>query len=605
MIGKEHKLEEQQLSIEKYYPQLSSENAPKRTSETMASRKDSPEAEQSKEQKKRDLSPEDTRENISTEVDADVMEFIHSHHREDLEQKLSGFKAELEWSLESNTATIWKKANSGYVKKWANNCQTVCHEFLDRFEKFSVPVENVAAAVIKNALPRLIKDLPVGKALCKQNTSKLGVDVVCLESEKEMLSGTVSGFWETVKKEEIRKTYKKNTEKVTRERLLLLEHIGFVEEMQTKHSELKIILDKEKCELYFEGPREEFSDSRIRYFHIMNTITDQETYPLQSSTINGNFVRTEPVKMYFKEKLAREKINALFFVEDNVVKIVAANPTEFGKAKECLRKSMSHDSVSVQTQDAFIFKSEKCQNLFTNLQKEGLLKIRTETAKNSVELYGMIEAVASAKSEIESFIEIERIRGECRQISKGLVRFLSDHFSENLKGVEMKLKQSHVCVQIDKAKGAITMSGTQEGLRKCNEQLDRLFATIVKDSEEFSSPGLVKLLLGENGRRNVKLIEMEKKVVIEMSKRAKDGVISTRQDEVDCFEKEERCVMEEKKKYREETRQESLDSQTVESVYDLCNFTTAEGVKVSWKYGNIAKEKVRTESGVVPIANNL
>ena len=580
------------MSVEKYYPQISPQKITNSSSGTTPASNGSTETEKVSKQEKRDISPE--RPNVSTEVDVDIMQFImSSRHYQELEERLSGLKAEIEWSPGSNTARIWKKANSGYVKKWSNSCQTAVSEFLDRFEKWSIPLDSLVAPAIKDALHRLTEKLPEGKALCQQNEAKKEIEVVCLESDKEVVSKSVKEFLKIIEKEEIRKTYKKETVRnISNEHVQLLDQIGFVEEMKSKHSELEIILDKEKRELYFEGPREQFTDSKIRYFHVMNAITE-EIFTLPSIIV-GNIVTNEPGRKHFEAKLAREKINAKFFKEKgNAIKIVATNSTACQKAKECLNEGIKQDRVSFQTHDAFIFESEKWMKLSKDLQEEQLLEICTEKSMNSVVLHGITEALVGAKKQIEDFIDKERIRSQSQSISIGLMRFLNDHFSEKLKGIEKRLKIGHVFLQIDQAKQAVVMTGTQEGLKNCRKCIQDLFASVVEESKEYSSPGLAELLLGEKGLRNIKLIEMENKVTIELRKRVNDGVIETRQDEIDRIERDEKHMMEERKRSREEARQKSVDDQATGCIYDLCNFTTAEGLKVSWKYGNIGKEKVR------------
>ena len=234
MIGKEHTLEGQQLSIEKYYPQLSSENAP--TSEAMASS-------YSKKQEKRDVSPEyypqnssnlqsmsvisltditpsfnETRQSTrpviqdqeipditvdremaSIDVDADIMQFImDGAYAVDLQRIVEEqLKAEIEWEPGNETVTIVKKVKSGYIKKWKERCRDAVSTFLDQFENISIQLSSVAgASVINDALPRLEERLPKKKALCKGDEVKENVIIVCHESDRDNVKTIVENFLE-------------------------------------------------------------------------------------------------------------------------------------------------------------------------------------------------------------------------------------------------------------------------------------------------------------------------------------------------------------------------------------------------------------------------
>ena len=90
--------------------------------------------------------------------------------------------------------------------------------------------------------------------------------------------------------------------------------------------------------------------------------------------------------------------------------------------------------------------------------------------------------------------------------------------------------------------------------------------------EEFLSPGACKLLLGENGKEYLKMIEMEQKV---------DIVV-------------ERCVKQpiEAPPLPPRSRTRLASTLPKKRIYNQCKFTTKDGVQVSWKYGSIEKEAV-------------
>ena len=197
MVQKEHVLESQKLTVKKYFPQIDAENINARSCATSLKREETEDEGSSA-------------QHTSVEVDDDIMEFVtNGVHFQELKGKLDELYAKSEWNLGSNRATIRRKADSSYVKNWVNVCTTVFVEFLDRFNKSSLSLEKSIQNVVSVALPRLAELVSPEKAFWKQIAEKLVV--VCLKEETATVLQSVREFVERIKKEEIFKTYKKET----------------------------------------------------------------------------------------------------------------------------------------------------------------------------------------------------------------------------------------------------------------------------------------------------------------------------------------------------------------------------------------------------------
>ena len=197
MVQKEHVLESQKLAVKKYFPQIDAENINARSCATSLRREETEDEGSSA-------------QHTSVEVDDDIMEFVtNGVHFQELKGKLDELYAKIEWNLGSNRATIRRKADSSYVKDWVDVCTTVFVEFLDRFNKSSLSLEKSIQNVVSVALPRLAELVSPEKAFWKQIAEKLVV--VCLKEETATVLQSVREFVERIKKEEIFKTYKKET----------------------------------------------------------------------------------------------------------------------------------------------------------------------------------------------------------------------------------------------------------------------------------------------------------------------------------------------------------------------------------------------------------
>ena len=94
--------------------------------------------------------------------------------------------------------------------------------------------------------------------------------IVSLSSAVKGHEGKLKSQLEEIYQEETRKTYlKKKVPNVPEERLIMLMKISFVEKLQERNKELKIKLDTEGEEIYFEGPQLRFKEATMKFYKQM------------------------------------------------------------------------------------------------------------------------------------------------------------------------------------------------------------------------------------------------------------------------------------------------------------------------------------------------
>lgn len=577
------------MQVEKYYPQISSN---RQSMSTISLTNITPSFDETRqptqrviqdEQEMPDITPD--REMISIDVDADIMQFItEGAHAVELERILAEqLKAEIEWELGNKTVTIVKKVKSGYVKKWKERCRDAVSTFLDQFENISMPLSSVVVVgVIDTALPRLEERLPKKKALCKNDEDKGNLVVVCHESDRDSVKTIVENFLEIVEKEEVRKTYKKDKIKgISKKRMEFLRHIRFVEEMKGESAELEVDMDFKKQKIRLVGPNDQVLSFKMEYFRLMEEITEQ-SFVLPANVFSIFTTRAD----YFQQKLAIDNITAMFFpVEGNAIGIVAKSFSDCQEAEKCLWGSIKQETFTLEIENAFIFKSKKCMGFVKELEERQFVNINIDESGSSVVLNGVIEDVVSAKREMDELIEKERIRSKNFTIPQGHASLLKRFRDKYLKDIEEAMEVHHVSIAI--RQDCVEIKGTHEGLLKSTKLFCELRDTIAAQKETFSKPGLGELIRGENGQRNLRMIEVEKEIVIEL---CKDGNHGVQKDEIQdsISPSDERAPLEvvAPSHVIPPFRSRHPD-------YDVCEFRTKEGLNVSWSYGNLELVKVR------------
>ena len=591
MVEKKHVLESQKLTVKKHFPHIDAKNI-NVLSCGVSFQKEEEEKEESSAHHhvkpvKRLCTP--------AEVDDDIMQFImNGVHFQELEGELDELHAEIEWNSGSNMVTIMKKADSSYVKRWAIRCKTVFVEFLNRFNKSCISLEESIHNAISVELPRLAEMVSPEKALWKQIEQKQELAVVSLQEETTAVLQSVREFVERIKKEEIRRTYKKETVRnINHGHLLFLKHIGFVEKMKEKYTELEVMLDVEKSELYFEGPRDQFVHAKFKYFQTIGTISEKI---LDLPSYIANILSTSPGNKYVDELLSQKKISAIFVIEENsAIKIVADTPQECGRAVNCLCDSIREAKVQFPSGHDFIFERERWKQISENLKSQQLIRLSVNHMTNSIVLQGATCNVKKSEKELKEYIESQIIKEKLQVVSNGVARFFKSNLSKEINGIQAQLKNDQVAIEVNVKKltqSFISLRGTESGLDRCDVSISKLRRMVIEKKKDLSSPGLIQLLFSETGQPYLKVIEMKNNVVIEMKRELRKSVKETSQTEVKTLRDE--LVKEKMKRLSlaDDRSKFAIETKTTESTYDLCNFTTNEGLRISWKYGNIANETV-------------
>ena len=520
------------------------------------------------------------RQCLSTKVDEDIMAvFMRGYSSLVFKAKLDELETEIEWNRGSSTVTMWRQSYSTSGNAWSKECRKVLSEFMSRYEKVTVQ-KSVDSAVIKK-LPQLEEKMPQGKLLVKSQGDVLALLLVCLKSDTEPLLDTLLKSVRAIEKEEDRKRNLLEVVKldsICREHMILLKQTGFNKELVVKYPKLKVTLDLEKNGLRFEGPSICVGEAiNAKYKRFISRITEG-LVTLPSSVI-GSFISRRPVQKYLRKKLAKDKISAVFFHErEEVVKIVAVDSSEYSRAKVCLSQAVMKAKVPLLPENYSILQNEKWTRLFLKLKKRELLQVCVDMWLSSFILYGVSEVVLDAKKEIRDLIETERVQKICKKISKDMARFLKNHMSEEFKDIEKQLKSKSVFVQIDQGTGVVHIKGKREGIQSCMELLSKLCSSVATKKVEFCSPGASQLISGENGQRLVKMLTVEKKLMVKTIIRKKQISNETGDDpvEISSIQKPVELTIRSKKNSK------------------LADSRQKEGIKLSLKYGNIADEKVRT-----------
>ena len=445
-------------------------------------------------------------------------------------------------------------------------------------QKFSTSLGTLSPTALDKALPELKETLVKEKAFCYTDETQKALIVMCLHGrENRNLLKKIAKFLNSMKENEIRKTYKTKTIKgIDEKQMKLLGQVGFVKSIRNKHAKLiDIKIDMIHGELCLVGPDELVSDA----LSIYSAITEKTiafSRPDFASFITSN----ELWKELLNQKLKDEGINGTISFDkanNNLVTLSAANAADCNRIESLVYESIQKKTLQFSKEESIAVESENFKNLSAKLKKETRIEIQVHLSKSIIELSGTPEIIANTEKEIKHFLEKEMIYSHSKNFSSGAIKLLAGHLSLKVKEIEESLKQGNVSILISEEIERVKMEGTKEGLVECDKLLTELLSTIIERKKEFSSPNLCKLFMGDDGQEQLKVIGIEKKVNISVENCAASQ---------ETYEKSKAAF---RNPSPRRSKRFSINPGRDE-------FTTKEGVKVSMKDDYIEKaEKVGFE----------
>ncbi len=266
------------------------------------------------------------------------------------------------------------------------------------------------------------------------------------------------------------------------------------------------------------------------------------------------------------------------------VKVVARSPQECNEVKNVLCKNVRNATITLPSKSEHIFASKQWYEISKTIESESLVDYQinfVNDTRRDIKLCGNTHLVEKYIKIVRDFVNSQKIECHAIPLLPGIARYMKEKLSKEIARIESDLREEQVKIDILPS-CSCECKGTKDGIDKSKGRIIALIREITSRSEDYTLVGVSALFFSENGQRNIKGIEAGSNAIIEVGK------------EPTAIEKE--STKAEVEAIRAERAQGKSTMQQVQSMdaFDQCNFTTREGLNVSWKYGNIAHESVST-----------
>jgi hypothetical protein len=523
-------------------------------------------------------------EPVSVKINNDVVKFVMNNptFTQELTEQLEKQNGEVQWKPGIPFVTVVQKSEYVFVFKWSETCKSLVTKFFQRFRKESYTIQEDIQESVSKGLEGLKETIHPSGADCWLASNNRWLVLVSLKDNLPSIVKVVEGFLQNVKDENEKLKEIVKFVQVSTDHIDYLEHTQFLSTLKQKHSALaEATFTEARNQICFVGSDEDVSAAKQQYEDLVKELN---VIDLELPTEAMKFVSQNKGMDFIEKCLSEREIVSVILVESkSSVKVVAGSPQECEAVKECLCSNVREAMIILPARNEHIFTSKKWYDISKTIDSEELVDYQISfegETKRDIKLHGATHLVERYEKIVADFINSQKIESYVRHLQPGIARFMKEKLGKELEQIESDLREEQVNIEI--GLGKFECTGTKEGINESARRIMDLRDDISTRSLDYSSIGVAKLFSNEDGQRNIKGIEAGCNVKIEVVKGL--GGVKEESTQVDV-----EAIRAERVQGKGEIKQVPA---TPVDPFDQCNFTTMEGLNVSWKYGNIAQERV-------------
>ena len=528
------------------------------------------------------------REPVSVKVNNDVVKFVMNNptFTQELTEQLATINGEVQWKVGIPFVTVAQKSEDVFVSKWSEMCKSLVTKFFQRFRKESYTIQQDIQDSVRQGLEDIKKTIHPSGADCWLASNNRWLVLVGLKDNLPGVVKLVENFLQNVKEENEKLKEIVKFLPVLTDHIDYVEHTQFLATLKISHPGLvEVNFTEGRDQIRFVGSDEDVSAARKQYEDLVKELNVTE---LELPTEAVKFLSQDNGMDFIEKCLSEREIVSVILVESkSSVKVVARSPQECEAVKECLCKNVCEAAIILPSKNEHIFSSKKWYDISKTIDSEELVEYQINFeggTKRDIKLHGAAHLVERYNKIVTDFVNSQKVESYVMRIPPGIARFMKEKLGKEVEKIEADLSEEQVTIEI--GLGKLEFSGTEEGIKDSKTRIMDLRGGICTSSKDYSSVGVEKLFFNEDGQRNIKGIEAGKNVKIEVVKSLMNEKEESNQVNVEVL--------------RAERGKRELKPAAPVDPFDQCNFTTKEGLNVSWKYGNIAQERV---SIIITVSN--
>ena len=501
----------------------------------------------------------------------------------ELADQLQHLNAEIQWEAGADVITIVQKSAEIFVPRWSEECKSSVKKFFKRFRKESYRVQKDIQDSICNKLEEIKNSVSSSEADCWLASDNGMLVLVSLNTNFVSVSKTVKDFLEDARVESKKLKQIVKCVGVSSDHIDYLERVQFLDTVKQSHQGIvEATITETRNEMRFVGTDEAVLYAKQQYDDLVKELN---VIRLQLPTEVIKFISKEAGLQFIDQCLDDHEIVYVIVMEGkSSVKVISQSPKKCTEVKECLCNNVCEATIPLAAKDEHVLTSKKWEEILKTIHSEQLVDCQVVTrvyaTLQDIKLHGAARLVKKYEKQVTDFIKSQEITSRRMCLPSGVARFIQEKSSSQIERIKTDLKEEHVEIEMKRIGPFLCiLKGTKEGIRESEKRINALSREITSRSIKYSSVGVGNLLFSEDGQLNIKGIEAGTNTIIEVCKG-----LTTMKKESSHAEVEAMRV--------EKAQGKKLVTVAPTDPFDQCNFTTSEGLNVSWKYGNIAEQRV-------------
>ncbi|XP_066276881.1 protein mono-ADP-ribosyltransferase PARP14-like isoform X2 [Branchiostoma lanceolatum] len=493
VVSQSHTLDNMQLNVERYFPQLGSATRVKAVTLSIP-------------------------KPVTCPVDDHVMRFVMSNqqHQDRLNESLEKEQARLQWPVEGDisltkiicTASEETQSAAPITRDWDIKVQTALKTFLSAFEFRKVLVlaslwKSVTSRVANLLLPPsdkvVIEDDPTNHALLISGLSK---DVHEVERKITEVVRQVE--------EDAKNGRRIVTEKLamTPERIKIMIMGNFFQLLRDSFPSLKVAVDANSNEITLKGFVHDIDIVKVQMYEMLENLVQRSYKPSQNVQ---NFLQDSNASQFVHNCIGKDGLTAVYAVENKEVIVSGVSESDAKKAVDVLQNTVAEHNIPVDEPSKSALGTAAWQEFVKGIQDNMVARIHEDDQDGLVtlRLVGAVEFLPEVVEQVESFLQTNTVVDTFLTMENGRARFLKENCVSELRDIEGDLKQMSVNISRETRgiDSGFCIEGTEEGVKRAVEKLKVLGEGIFSFQLPVEKPGMPAYFTEGGGREFLSVVE--------------------------------------------------------------------------------------------------
>ncbi|XP_060085651.1 protein mono-ADP-ribosyltransferase PARP14-like isoform X2 [Ylistrum balloti] len=469
---------------------------------------------------------------VITDIDPRKIQFVKfsQPNKEGLEKQLETHHTKILWpekltdpvKLECLLTKDIKDCRT-LAKNWKQTAQSSLDKFLDVLIVFKHDILQEAWANVMEQLQNMSISHPDGVMVAVE---KVSFEIFVM-GHKKFATDVSENVNKIIKEiadelERKKKQVKETTAPLKHHQVMMLSITHYKETMEKKYQGMKILIDFKGRTITYEGLYSEVTSAKVDMYEILNSMVSSQV----SGYNKGKYayLQEKTVKQYVAGKMKKEKITAVWEMNDNSFVVFAQADEDAVRAAHILKGSVLETIIDVKKESTPLLSSDRWANEEQDIKSSCsvLVQMKVEIDKPCIVVYSTDQDAETVRERVVDFLSMNTVYKSKLTVNTGMLRFLQVHCLKEIKAIADQYKIDQVSIDVNNL--GIEIKGTEIGLNKAKMAIGGVIDGVEKKEHVLKKPGITKLMTSDDSMPKISQVEKSHGVVIVPSDESEDDV---------------------------------------------------------------------------------